>query len=116
MSEPMTADRVRELLVFATPGPWDSDGDSIGHADEWVAHLPIHGNPPDADLIAAAPEIAAWALSLAAALERVRELHSPPPRDGRYDDYPDAPLVCLMCGEYAPCPTLSAIDDGGAIR
>ena len=70
-------DAIRARAEAATPGPWDSDGYSVGANDDWVAHIPGYdpgegaGNPrrePDAEFIAHAredvpallAELAAW--------------------------------------------------------
>jgi hypothetical protein len=39
MSE-VTREQVQELLDHATPGPWDTDGDSVGAEEEWIVHAP----------------------------------------------------------------------------
>lgn len=76
-----TVEALRALEAAATPGPWDSeDGESVGHGDQWIAHMSNH-NPEhpdyarvavDAELIAAARNALPALLAVAEEAERLR--------------------------------------------
>ena len=71
----LTMERVRALLAAATPGPWEMDDDAIVGNDGLALVVDIIDceSDADADLIAAAHDLAADLLDAHAALATERE-------------------------------------------
>lgn len=97
MADPMTLDEVRALLEGATPGPWLTTHEAgEEYYGDWLhigpALLPTELEvapgtpPPDARLIAAAPDLAQTVIALHAEIARLRR------------------ILAVECGDKAQAP------------